>query len=319
MRNHGLTLVELLVTIAISSLLLMVIGTAVTTSTRLMNTDLGQVNASHNAQAALDMILNDVRNAGENLDTTIGITGVEISDNAKEVLVRKNITIADRTLIPRLPICGVNGNQILINGTPLSGSTNPAQCTYGDSDANNDDDNVQRWRTVFAAQPDIAQSAILYTPPATTGGSSQVVRVRVNTLGVRQGNGATIPYRTYITLDTAVPAGYTLTNNSQVILVDERRYKVVGDNLVLATGGQSDAEAQVVAFDIPNLDLSATLQNPSASVNTIGLQGPWVRIKSINVTLEARTSDKTAILKQTKAYSGVMYPRNVESAASNLQ
>lgn len=317
MNRSGFTLVELLVTILIAGILLVIIAGVVDSSSKLTNKDLGQMNASQNAQGALDMILNDVRNAGENLDTTIGVSGLEISDTNKEILIRKNITVADRTLITRLPICAVSGTTIQVNGTPPSGTS--TLCTYGDADANGDDDNVQRWRTVFDAQPGVAQSAILYTPPTTTGGTGQVARVRINTLGVRTGIGTTAsPYRTYITLSASSPSGFTLANNSQVILVDERRYKVTNDNLVLALGGQTDAEAQIVAFGVTDLDLLADLVNPTSTTTTIGLTGPWARIKTVQVKLLARTSDQTAKPVVTKQYTGTMYPRNVASAASNL-
>ncbi|MFC3859372.1 type II secretion system protein, partial [Deinococcus antarcticus] len=72
MNRSGFTLVELLVTILIAGILLVIIAGVVDSSSKLTNKDIGQMNASQNAQGALDMILNDVRNAGENLDTSVG-------------------------------------------------------------------------------------------------------------------------------------------------------------------------------------------------------------------------------------------------------
>lgn len=308
---------EMLVSLGLFGLLSMLAFMTFTRTNNAVTKDAGSVSAGQSAQGALDIMLNDVREAGENLDLGLGVSGIEINNTTKEIIVRKNIAIASRTLIPRMPLCALANGLILINGA-TSGVPSGA-CAYYDQNSNNDDDNVERWRAYFTAQNNIPQAAILYRPAIAGTQTSLVAKVTVTSIQPRTGDGSTIsPYQTWVTVLGNVPSGFTTSNGSVLVLVDERRYKLVGDQLMFAQGGQTDAQASVMAFNISNLSMSADLVNPTATVDTIALSGPWQRVKSITLTMTAGSANLFGKKTVQRTYTGTMFPRNVPSTQTNL-
>ncbi|SMB95677.1 PilW family protein [Deinococcus hopiensis] len=317
--EKGFTLLEILVATSIGAMVLGLAFTYYINISKLSSNDSSRVAASQNAQGAIDMLSNDLRQAGENLDFGLGISGVEIDNALQQIIVRSNISIASRTLIPRLPLCSVSGNTIQVNGPPPTSTVSTAACTYSDGDSNNDDDNVQRWRSYFDSKSNQPQAAILYRPASSTLPSAvaKAVVLSVNPRLTTTTSAGSF-YRTSITLNSIVSSDFSAANNSQIILVDERRYKKLGDTLILALGGQTDSQAQVVAFNVQTLNASADLLNPTANVTSIGLNGPWSRIKNINITLGSKSPNSTILGSAQKSYTASIYPRNVASSPTNL-
>lgn len=321
----GFTLVELLVALALLMVVLTIAFNAFNSSNRLVEADTARVIGNQNVQTALDLLAADLRQAGENLELDLGISGVEF-DNAQQTLtVRRSIppltaaqAASDPTLagqaIKRMPLCAKNGSQFQIVGPPPGSTTTASACVYN-AGTDGEDVNVKLWRVYFASQDNRPQAALLYRPP--TGSTPALIRKTVVT-GIGATSTAGSLRRVNVTLDAAVPSDFTATNGSLLILVDEREYLRAEGELRLALGGETSAQAQTVAFDVTNLKMSALLAEDGTSaeetVASLALNGPWRRVKQVSVELTAGAGGQGRGAART--YKTQVFPRNVETARS---
>ncbi|WP_412026926.1 PilW family protein [Deinococcus yunweiensis] len=312
----GFTLVELLIAMALLMVVLTIAFNIFSSSNRLVETDTGRVMAQQNAQTALDLMAADVREAGENLELDLGISGLEFNHASQSITVRRSIPpLSTGARLARLPLCSVSGTTVQVIG-PVPGSTTAtSRCTYSDGNGDGEDDNVMPWRSYFAAQGGIPQAALLYrpasgsTPALVQSTTVQVIQPQV----VSVSSGVTVR-RVSVTLGSAVPSGFTAANNSLLILVDERRYMLVGSELRLALGGQTDAQAQPMAFGVTALSLSATLNTPTETVTSMNLTGPFARVTNIAIGLTAKNPGQGR--STTRTFQSTIFPRNIETARS---
>lgn len=311
----GFTLVELLVAMALFLVVITVAFDAFSSSNKLVEADTNRVMASQNAQGALDILASDVRQAGENLELDLGISGLTFDNSMRTVTVRRSIPADAATGIKlqRLPLCYASGTTFQVSGPP-PGSATPlnASCASGPSEVN-----VVPWRDHFTAQNGQSQAALLYRPKSGST-PSLIVRVTVNTVGdsALSGSGTSSARRTSLTLAENVPSSFTPTNGSLILLIDERRYLLdtASKELRLALAGQTDAQAQVVAYDVTGLTLGATLVNPDETVTSLGLTGPWKRVKQITLNLTANNAGQGR--GGARSFQATVFPRNVETARS---
>lgn len=313
----GFTLIELLIAMTLLLVVLTIAFNIFSSSNKLVETDTGRVMAQQNAQTALDLMAADVREAGENLELGLGISGVEFSNTTKSLIVRRSIPplVSTGTKLARLPLCYVAGSSVQVIGPVPGSTTSPSRCTYSDGDNDGEDDNVMPWRTYFSMQAGVPQAALLYRP--ASGGTPALVQsatVRSIEPQATQVVSGTTYRRVSVTLGSAVPSAFTAANNSLLILVDERRYSLVGTELRLALGGQTDAEAQPMAFGVTDLALSAALTGPAETVSSMTLTGPFARIKSVSVGLSAQNSGQGKSTVRT--FQSTIFPRNIETARS---
>lgn len=332
--QQGFTLVEVLVSLALLGILMLVVFATFMSSNQLVETDTGRVNALQNTQAAMDLLASDLRQAGENLDLQLGISGVEF--DASSLTIRRSIppitalqapadepTLAGQT-VKTMPICYLNSatKQIQIVGPPPSTSSTPPTassiCTYS-TRPDGEDANVKIWRVYFTAENSRPQAALLSRPATSTQTAlvQRVVVLRVEPVQ-SQNYGSTTVRRVSVTLRDPIPSEFTASNGSTLTLIDERRYlrNSTTSELRLALGGQADADASVVAFNVTNLTTTALLKadgtSPEQTVNTFTLTGPWKRIQKVNLSLTAGNSGTGK--SRSRTFTTSIFPRNVESA-----
>lgn len=329
-KQSGFTLLELLVGMSILTVLMLLALTYSLNTNRFVRMDSNKVSALQNLQGAMSIMTADIKQAGENLDLSLGFSGLDFNNSTKYITVRKMIPAltsnqtSDTTLIGQtvktMNLCDISGNMVEIVGPPR-GSINAATgCTFNASPIDSEDVNVRPWRAYFASQGGIPQAAIL-SRPATSTQTASATRVVVNSINdtLVTTESGTVVRRTYITLDGSVPSAYSTTNGSTISLVDERRYLLNSSSreLKLALGGQTDAQAGVLAFNITDMNLSAVIL-PSTSgaaestVDSLSLTGPWSRIKSVGLSLTGTNPSFSG--GTSKTLSTDIFPRNVESA-----
>ncbi len=334
--KQGFTLIELLVSIALLAILMTIVFNTFLSSNNLVETDIGRINATQNTQGAMDLLVADVRQAGENLDLSLGISGLEFDSSS--LTVRRSIPpltllqspsgepgLAGQT-VKSMSICSLDAtNRIQIIGPPPK-SDSPAPsatstCTYSTRLSDKEDANVKIWRVYFASQSGRPQVAILARPADTATGQIAMVRrviaLSVDPTQLQIYSGNTEIRRVSITLRDPVPAGFTAANGSTLTLVDERRYirDSTSNELRLALGGQTDMEASVVAFNISGFTTTAVLRasgtSPESTVPSMSLQGPWERVKRVNLSL---TGGNAGVGRnRNRTFTTSVFPRNVES------
>ena len=97
--EDGFTLVEMLISMAILSIILVAVSAIFRSTTQLAEADTGRILADQNIQTALDIVTADVKQAGENLSLEYGVSGIEYNTAADWLTVRKGLTI------PAMSIC----------------------------------------------------------------------------------------------------------------------------------------------------------------------------------------------------------------------
>lgn len=307
----GFTLIELLVAMALFLVVITIAFNAFSSSNKLVEADTNRVMAGQNVQGALDLLAADVRQAGENLELDLGISGITFDNGAQTMTVRRSIPadVVTGVKVQRLPLCYASGTTFQVSGPPPSLTTPAnASCASGPSEVN-----VGPWRDYFTAQNGQVQAALLYRPKS---GSTPSLIVRTTVSAVQNTTGTGNTRRTNLTLGSVLPGGFTATNGTQILLIDERRYflDTASNELRLALGGQADDEAQAVAYAVTGLALSATLVNPDATVTSMGLTGPWRRIKQVSLNLTANNAGQGR--GGARSFQATVFPRNVETARS---
>ena len=321
-RQSGFTLVELLIGMALLLIMLTVAFTIFSSSNQIVESDTGRIMASQNTQAAADMIVNDLRQAGENLELELGISGVEFDSDAQRLIIRRSIPPFTAAQVgsstsyigqkpARLPVCNVSGTSLQVVGPPPGSTTSTSMCSYNTVSASDiDDARVKTWRLYFAAEG--PQTALLYTPQSG-GLPPKIMTVAVRSIGpVPNSSVASNPRRIAGTIDSAIPSTYTVNGATLLILIDERRYMVSDKELKLADKGQADTDAQPVAFDVSKMTVSANLTNPTETVTSMSATGPWSRLKSIRLELTGTTAGQGS--NKSRTFQATVFPRNVETA-----
>lgn len=326
-RTAGLTLIEMLIALALFSAVMTIAFSVFSNTNKLVQADTGRINAAQNVQSAMDLLVSDLRQAGENLySQNIQVTGLEFNDAEQTLTIRRAIAAFRPTELPAgysgatsvqsRKICEVNGKTILI-------ASNTNGCTYTPVNSllpGSDDTSVMAWRQYFALQNGRPQAALLLKP-AGGGTAAVIARATVTAIGaVQYTNNVLTGYdrKIWVTLNDTVPTAFTASNNSALILVDERTYQAKDGELRFTQGGVG-ASSQVMAFGVSSLRINATLgATSSSSASTITALSladgadKWARIQNINVQLTGRSA---GLGKTTnKLFTADVFPRNIETA-----
>jgi type II secretory pathway pseudopilin PulG len=166
----GLSLLELLVTVVISTVILSVsLGLIVTQRRQYLNqqanTDTGQT-----LQAGMEMLGNDIRQAGEQIGAGTGLPVLRLIDGASGTPDR--LQLQRKLLAKELNVC-LDVNVGSPDSITVADKANP-NCGYSDGDANGVPDDAQEWQT-FRCQQDGADTC-QPTPPTNcqqAGGSDR--------------------------------------------------------------------------------------------------------------------------------------------------
>lgn len=331
----GFTLIEMLVVIALLGILMMISSQIFLSSLKTTENDSSRMAATQNIQSATDIMVADIRQAGENLGSlSVGITGFDFNKSQQWFAVRKAIPTFTSDQLPAtypttaapgivaLPVCGIASESKILT---VADSTKPTACPYNavkPSDQNSDESNTYAWRHYFTLQDNRPQAAILYTPgtgtTATT--SNRVIVTKVNDVVASTVSGV-VKRSVGITLtpDSTIPASVTETNGSFIVMVDERRYRLNTDTKTLEFlqgGDPVGAVYQPLAFNITALTIDEVLNNPTTTIPSSSVAEDqngtkWSRINKINLTLTGASpqvgTDKTSTLTTS------IFPRNVEN------
>jgi prepilin-type N-terminal cleavage/methylation domain-containing protein len=171
MRRGGFTLVEILVALGIASLLLGVILSTTLGHRRLYVLDQNRTAANQNLRAALDILVADLRQAGERLP--LDFPAVEVR-NGTELVLRRNLFDVVLSLCDRN---GISGNQdnipVADRNPPRNASTEYIEaCRFRDEDGNGFDDRIDAWRNY--------RCGLDGDPACQTGNRREVVRVYIH-------------------------------------------------------------------------------------------------------------------------------------------
>lgn len=342
-NKQGFTFLELLVAMAIFTIIASVSISYFMSSNKLMQKDTDRVITGQNGQAALDLMVADIRQAGENLNTDgvlnqIQISGVEFSnvpaqngkDETKEIIVRKGFS--DSINLPH-PItgkienfsvnldsfCDIRNNKIILvdDPDPSQTPTNPF-CIFEDSDKDGIDRESQEARNLFEFLNGVPQVAIIYNEEGS--GDKKIIKDPKRIL-LRK---ASSTKKDFFNIETQIKEerlayiaiegltdSYLYDRNSKIKLIKENRYLLNNNELKLAEGSQKNNEAQAVAYDIQDLKISAELKNSDGShelKKSLGFTSEWQKVKKINLEIIAGSGDLTQ--GKNKTFKSEIFIRN---------
>jgi type II secretory pathway pseudopilin PulG len=332
-QSAGLSLLELLVTVVISTVILSVSLSLIVSQRRQYldqqaNTDTGQT-----LQAGMEMIGNDIRQSGEQVGSGTGLPVVRLIDGASGA--PDQLQLQRRLLAKELNVC-LDVNPGSPDSITVADKANP-NCGYSDGDANAVPDDAQEWRT-FRCQQDGADGC-LAAPPANcqqAGGSDRecawaYLYDPANGRGeffIYQGERAdpanadryqiqvqSIPLQTTFTNFYSV-AG-SIGTRPKLYILEQRQYSLSAPD---ATG---DRTLQLHLMDAQN-NITYSLVNRLRNLQVRGLSAAgwvdrfnagappfdnWQALQSLQVRLEAANNGPDAAVP-LQSFTSQFYPRN---------
>lgn len=301
MRKKGFTLVEILVALGIAGLLLGVILSTTIGHRRLYVLDQNRTAVNQNLRAALDILVADLRQAGERLP--LDFPAVQVRNNGTELVLRRNLFDVVLNLCDRN---GISGNQdnipVADRNPPRNAPTEYIEaCGFRDEDNNGFDDRIDAWRNYRCSQDG--------NPTCETGNRREVVRVYI--YDPNTGRGEWFDYdgedRSGVHLHKGNSDRWQNSYGplSRLYLLEERRYYLSESEniLMLAENGGAGRGlvADVVSFQVRAKAGNSTYANfPSAGVS-------WTSLEYVEVTVKSRLGNVE------RALSTQAVPRNVFS------
>jgi type IV pilus assembly protein PilW len=300
MRRGGFTLVEILVALGIASLLLGVVLSTTLGHRRLYVLDQNRTAANQNLRAALDILVADLRQAGERLPPDF--PAVEVR-NGTELVLRRNLFDVVLSLCDRNGISGDQDNNqrnipVADRNPPEDASTEYIEaCRFRDEDENGFDDRIDAWRNY--------RCGLDGDPACQTGNGREVVRVYIHDPST--GSGEWFDYdgedgsHIHRGNQDRWQNGYGPL--SRLYILEERRYFLSGTVLNLAEngGGGRGLVGDVVSFQIKARAGNSTYTDfPPPGVS-------WTSLEYVEVTVKSRLGNVE------RALSTQAVPRNVFS------
>ena len=309
-REAGITLTEMLVTLVIFTVVGSIVFSLYNSSAKLISADQGRVNTNQNLRTSLDLMTQDLRQAGESLSTQYSISGVDFAP-ATGLTVRKGVTL------PVLSVCQTfNGavSSILVTGQPSDSSTIPAQCSYSDAGGpvspttpNGITDKVDPWMTYQAQAGHATIPAILYNPV-----TKLVSRVVIN--GVTNTAVGGVLTSTLNLVSNVNATAFSWSSGSVVVPVDERRYYLVADELRFIAN-EDPATIQALGYGLSAMTFTATtVVGAAPPVTTVyptfAIDSPWKSVSRVDLSLSG-SNTVTGSRAVARTLSVSVYPRNV--------
>ena len=302
----GFTIIELLVSAAITLMLLGLAFNLVLSNQKVYRLDKARTVTNQNLRAALDLIAADIRQAGERLPDTFPAIKVK---NGKHLYVRKNLN--DTVL----PVCeDINENDTKTTITVSSTETEPAVCTIVDDDNNTYDDRQEAWRE-YRCQQDGTSGC------GGDGRDLEQVKAYIFSSALNEGEwftykGDDLPDHQIEILSKTFSKNYA-KGISSLYLLEEHHYKVNENNvLVLSTNNDSDNTIKLID-NVEEFQVTVKVSgddNEKKDFNVGGVENswhPWTKIEAINVTITVKESSGKHTV--TRTISGSYFPRNVLS------
>ncbi len=276
----GLTTIELLMALGVSSIIFSVVLGLILSSQRLYDTDHTRVQTLQNLRGNLDVIGVDIRKAGVNLPASF--PALLISDGGSGA-----DTLTVRQGLDSTPLTICVDNTLIVN----DGNLNNPNCDFVDNDANSFPDSLDLWQSIRTADGGTTLKAYIYTP-ATGQGEFFDISNEVDLGGGQYGlNGTT---------------SNSYLQGARIYIVEERKYQLVADVLEMVV---NEVDTFKVSFGIKDLQVQVGLQDGSTT-NSFDVTDNWKTVDWIDVTLKAQGSDGEGSIR---TLSSRVLPRNVIS------
>ncbi len=290
--SEGFSLVELLVAITVALFVTVGVLTLALTSKSMFDSDSARARVNQNLSASRDLVVADVRKAGERLGSDF--PAIEIVDGAlgapDQVVVRRNLV--DTVL----PVCAtVSGSTTSIKIAETLSP--PAGCDpMSDDDTDGWPDNLQAWRDYRVA-------------------SGATVKVYIYNPTTRLGEFFDYVQENEILYDISAAAGTFLTNTysdlsqSRIYILEERRYDL-GNGVLRIIVNQDAGNPVNVTNDMEDFQAVAVFQDGSQQ-NSLGPADVWSDLASIELTLHAKAPVRNRFIEEIWAIEAL--PRNILS------
>ncbi|MBA2667277.1 MAG: prepilin-type cleavage/methylation domain-containing protein [Trueperaceae bacterium] len=293
-----MTLIEVLIAAVISVMVLGVVLAMTMSSRQISNVDSLRTDLNQNLRAGMDLIGTDIRISGERLGTRSGsqVTAIEVIGGS-ELVLRRNLVDAV------LPVCADDQNQFATGTSILVASTdadfllaNP-RCQVIDNEVPAGwPDNVTAWRNLRLANGG-SMRAYLFTP---AGG----------------GQGEFFTYDG----ETAVPAAiqrnatawantYDIADGVRLYLLEERRYRLVGNVLEVIVNGNDTAPLRLIN-DVSDFQVRAVMRNGDVRTD-LGSAQSWTNVAAIEISISGAVTRQRTDVERT--LTSRFFPRNVLS------
>ncbi len=278
LSEQGISFIEVLVA-AVVALLVLSISLAITLSSkRLYDADAERMATIQNLRSTLDIVGIDVREAGERLSSSVpAIEVIDGSSGADVLIVRRHLV--ESTLA--LNLCQPSNSP---NGLIVADSDPNNTCEFYDADTDNDPNTV--WHTPLETWEEhrVAQegsfNAFIYDYTLETGEFITVT-------------GEFFDGNTLYGLTTANPPLATYPANSGIFIMEERRFELDGNELILNI---SDGEDLPLVFGLQDMQVSLRIADgtPDGSIvngfDQANSDQTWADIIWVEVSLVAENN-----------------------------
>ena len=306
--TKGLTLIELLVALAISSIVIALVLPLLLSNQRLVKVDQSRTAVFQNLRSAMELVGTDVRIAGERLEQRGGpnIMPIEIvkGENGEpdEIILRRNL------LDSVLPVCdSINANSSQ-NSVKVARKNHPHWEQFCDPE----DSRLAEWQEyrlkngVEDENDKKSITAFIYNPISRQGEFFGYNHDDMSKHQIHRASGSwKYDYDQEENENDGSPMLPTL------YILEERRYRLNTENniLELVING-NDEEVKNIAGEIFDFRVQAVMIDGS-TVDEISTTSHWRNLKAIKVTLESQSSVQDETVQRT--ISSRFFPRNVMS------
>lgn len=292
--SAGFTLSELLVAMAVASIVLGAALTLTLATRDSFTADQNRTGVNQNLRSSLDMIGVEIRQAGERLPRDV--PALEIRDGiggSDTLIIRRNL------LSEVLPLCkkltkGVADNQVRVVNT---GSTPPQGCDdLPDDDGDDYPDNIDVWRDYRAAKGG-AVPAYVYNPIA-----------RLGEFFTYEGDVTNKNYLGKSNTDTWSRT-YKVSQQCRVYMLEQRSFDL-HDGMLRFELNDGSGAATHLSTTIEDFQVRAIMKDGSV-LTSLNEAGEWTDLRAIEVILTGQdTLDQETV---TRTVSARFFPRNILS------
>lgn len=287
-QECGFTVVELLVAMTLGLILLTMVMQTTMANRNLYSHDVVRTRVSQDIRSSLDILGQNIREAGENLTKTF--PAVEITNGASgapdEIILRRNLLDEVLKLCTAISAGSTTTQLYFANTSAISG------CDY-----TSNTHNFTEWQTYRLAD------------------SSHQVKAFIYDSGTRLGEWFTYTGETntgtryYISRSAGSWTNSYTTTSSAIFLVEEWRFKVASNTLQLIVDNDT-ANTMNVAFGITDLQFQALMEDGTTQ-NSFARTDDWTTINTIGVTATGQDTFSKRTISTT--LSAQFFPRNILS------
>ena len=293
--SRGATLVEVLIALIVGSGVIAGAVTLAFSSRVLFDSSERRNVAAQSAQAAINVLSNDIREAG--LMLPLDFPAIEVIDGPfgtpDELILRRGL---NRSV---LPVCGdltASSTRVAVSFADTSG-TPPAGCVpIADADADGWPDNMQEWRDLRIASGG-SILAYVYQPIDDAGEFFEIVDEDSTNLWFDVGGGG------------SWSRDYTVAAQSRIYLLEERRYRLTGDLLEQLVDGDG-ATPRGVQDHIEDFQVTIVLADGTVK-SSLSAADDWSAVETIKLMVKSSVDDPKAPIEREVVAS--FNPRNTLS------